>query len=189
MTTRTAGRCIPAFNGDTESPRWHPTAVVGSPPEHAAWIGDCDDVASAAHDWYSPCVSARARLSAFVTIDAGTRHHTFVGDDVLLLAHAHIGHDAQIFARVHVCTGAIIGGHAIIEEDAHIGIGAVVLPWRRVGTGARVGSGAVVTSDVPAGAVVAGSPARIVEQNPLPFTGRRSATKRAEFPPMRKEFP
>jgi acetyltransferase-like isoleucine patch superfamily enzyme len=50
----------------------------------------------------------------------------------------------------------------VIDDDADLGIGAIVLPGVHVGRGAVVGAGAVVTRDVPAYAVVAGSPARIL---------------------------
>jgi acetyltransferase-like isoleucine patch superfamily enzyme len=50
-----------------------------------------------------------------------------------------------------------------IEDDAWIGIGAIVLKGVRIGRGARVLAGAIVTRDVPAGATVAGNPARLVE--------------------------
>jgi acetyltransferase-like isoleucine patch superfamily enzyme len=50
----------------------------------------------------------------------------------------------------------------VIEDDADVGIGAVILPGVRIGTGAIIGAGSVVTRDVPAYAVVAGSPARIL---------------------------
>jgi acetyltransferase-like isoleucine patch superfamily enzyme len=50
----------------------------------------------------------------------------------------------------------------IIEDGADLGVGAVILPGVRIGRGAQVGAGAVVTREVPAGAVVAGVPARIV---------------------------
>jgi acetyltransferase-like isoleucine patch superfamily enzyme len=50
-----------------------------------------------------------------------------------------------------------------IDDDVWIGIGAIVLKGVHIGTGARIEAGAVVTRDVPAGAVVAGNPARIVD--------------------------
>ncbi|MEW6161449.1 MAG: acyltransferase, partial [Verrucomicrobiota bacterium] len=50
-----------------------------------------------------------------------------------------------------------------IEDDARIGIGAIVLKGVRIGAGAQVWAGAVVTNDVPAGAVVAGNPAHLLE--------------------------
>ena len=49
-----------------------------------------------------------------------------------------------------------------IEEDADVGIGAIVLMGVRIGRGAQVGAGAVVTRDVPAFAVCAGVPAKVV---------------------------
>ena len=52
----------------------------------------------------------------------------------------------------------------VVEDDAWIGIGAIILKGVQIGRGARIGAGAVVTKDVPAGAVVAGNPARCVEQ-------------------------
>ena len=51
----------------------------------------------------------------------------------------------------------------VIEDDVVIGANAVVIEGIRVGKGAVVAAGAVVINDVPAGAVVAGSPARIVK--------------------------
>jgi phosphonate metabolism protein (transferase hexapeptide repeat family) len=53
--------------------------------------------------------------------------------------------------------------HAVeIGHDVWIGHGAVVLPGRNIGTGAVVAAAAVVTKDVPAYAIVAGNPARVV---------------------------
>jgi len=54
--------------------------------------------------------------------------------------------------------------HVTISHDVWIGHGAIVLPGRNVGTGAVVAAGAVVTKDVPAYAIVAGNPARVIRQ-------------------------
>lgn len=48
-------------------------------------------------------------------------------------------------------------------HDVWIGHGAVVLAGRSIGTGAVVAAGAVVSKDVPAYAIVAGVPARLVK--------------------------
>ncbi|MBN2493549.1 MAG: acyltransferase [Deltaproteobacteria bacterium] len=48
----------------------------------------------------------------------------------------------------------------VIEDGADLGARSVILPGVRIGARARVGAGAVVTRSVPAGAVVAGVPAR-----------------------------
>src|SRR4051812_17048715 len=54
--------------------------------------------------------------------------------------------------------------HVHIGHDVWIGHGAIVLPGRNIGTGAVIAAGAIVTKDVPAYAIVAGNPARIVRR-------------------------
>ncbi|SMS13098.1 Acetyltransferase (isoleucine patch superfamily) [Levilactobacillus zymae] len=50
-----------------------------------------------------------------------------------------------------------------IEQNAWIGAKAIILPGVTVGQDAVVAAGAVVTKDVPANAVVAGVPAKVIK--------------------------
>ena len=52
----------------------------------------------------------------------------------------------------------------VIEDDVWVGAGAIITDGVRVGKGAVVGAGAMVTEDVPPHTVVAGVPARVVEE-------------------------
>ena len=61
-----------------------------------------------------------------------------------------------------IMDGPIETAPVVLEDGCDVGVRAVILPGVRVGKGAQVGAGAVVTADVPAGAVVAGSPARVL---------------------------
>lgn len=55
-----------------------------------------------------------------------------------------------------------------IGDDVWIGFGAIVLSGVDVGRGAVVAAGAVVTRDVPAYAIVAGNPARLIGERFTP---------------------
>ena len=75
----------------------------------------------------------------------------------------------------------------MVEDGASIGAGAVLVAPVRVGKCAMVGAGAVVTRDVPAHAIVAGNPARVVGWAcECGETGRAEArAKRARRPVQR----
>jgi serine O-acetyltransferase len=66
-----------------------------------------------------------------------------------------------------VCIGLKEGNFVgpTIGDGVFIGAGASVLGPIHVGDRARIAAGAVVVSDVPAGATVAGVPARVVERS------------------------
>ena len=57
-------------------------------------------------------------------------------------------------------------GPIVIEDDVWIGFNVVVLSGVRIGHGAVIAAGSIVTRDVPAGAIVAGTPARLVRMRP-----------------------
>ena len=67
----------------------------------------------------------------------------------------------------------------VIDDDVWIGTRAVILGGTHLGAGSIIGAGAVIDFDVPAWAVVAGNPARIVgwahpRHGPLAVEGNRS---------------
>jgi len=52
----------------------------------------------------------------------------------------------------------------LVKRGASIGANATILPGVTLGENCLVGAGSVVTKDVPAGAVVAGNPARVIRR-------------------------
>ena len=71
-------------------------------------------------------------------------------------------HHDEASPETPILHAPIVLEKVVIDDDADIGIGAIILPGIRVGRGAQVGAGAVVTRDVPAYAVVAGNPAKLM---------------------------
>jgi len=102
----------------------------------------------------------RLILSADDEVAIGS--HVHVADDVYICGYD--AHPMDPIAR-RSQPGAVDytgGSRIVIEDDVWICQGAIVLKGVRIGKGAVVGAHAVVTRDVPAGAIVAGNPAKVI---------------------------
>ena len=88
--------------------------------------------------------------SILIEIGAGTQ----IGPAVQIYGADHPRDPAQRRA------GLEFGRPVIVGANVWIGGSAVIVPGVRIGDDAIIGAGAVVTRDVPAGATVAGNPAR-----------------------------
>jgi maltose O-acetyltransferase len=110
-------------------------------------------------------IGAGTRLSGWVRIEAWEKvtigRCCMFNDDVLVLTAQHDVDTADFAADVRP---------VVIEDYVWLPQRIVVLPGVHVGRAAVVGTGSVVTHDVPAYAIVAGNPARIVrERARVPF--------------------
>jgi acetyltransferase-like isoleucine patch superfamily enzyme len=127
---------------------------------------------------YGCTIGAGTRIGPFVEIQRGVvigerckvSSHTFVCEGVTIEDEVFVGHGVM-FVNDKFPRATTAGGQRQVEGDwelletrigrgATLGSGAVVLGGVHVGERATVGAGAVVTRDVPAGATVAGVPAR-----------------------------
>ena len=99
-------------------------------------------------------VGDRVTVKCGVQLWDGIRLH----DDVFVGPNATFTNDPFPRSRRHPEAYA----QTVVETGASIGANATILPGLRIGSGAMIGAGAVVTRSVPANAIVAGNPARII---------------------------
>ena len=129
---------------------------------------------------YGCSVGDETRIGTFVEIQKGARvgarckisSHTFICEGVRVEDEVFVGHGVM-FINDRRPRATRADGTPQTEEDwtlettigrrgASIGSNATSLGGVEIGERAIVGAGAVVTRSVPAGAIVAGNPAKII---------------------------
>ncbi len=129
---------------------------------------------------YGCVIGSQSKIGSFVEIQKGVTigdnckisSHSFLCEGVTIEDGVFVGHNVN-FINDKYPRSANEDGSLQTEADwscvptrvcrgASIGTGSTLLCGVTIGAGAIVGAGSVVTRDVPAGAVVAGVPARVL---------------------------
>ncbi len=125
-------------------------------------------------------VGDNTKIGAFVEVQKNATigknckisSHTFVCEGVTIEDEAFIGHSVTFINDSY--PRATTGGgqmqteqdwkveRTIVKKGASIGSGSTILANVVIGEKAIVGAGSVVTKDVPANAIVAGNPAKVL---------------------------
>lgn len=129
---------------------------------------------------YGCTIGDETRVGTFVEIQRGAiigarckiSSHSFICEGVEIEDEVFIGHGVMFtndkMPRSTTASGELQGNDdwelltTHVCRRASIGSNATILPKVTIGENAVVGAGATVTRDVPAYAIVAGSPARVI---------------------------
>ncbi len=127
-------------------------------------------------------IDDETKLGTFVEVQKNAKigkrckisSHTFICEGVTLEDEVFVGHSVVFINDKDPYSTNADGslkvdddwecGKTIVRRRASIGSNATILCGVEIGEGALVGAGAVVTKDVPAGAVVAGNPAKLIRR-------------------------
>lgn len=126
---------------------------------HAFDIGDFSYGVPTVFWWREPATLVIGKFCSFsngVEIFLGGNHRV---DWTTTYPFSHLSHWPE---AAHLEGHPATKGDVRIGNDVWVGYKAMILSGVTLGDGAVVGAGAVVSSDVPAYAIVAGNPARVI---------------------------
>jgi len=127
-------------------------------------------------------IGDNTKIGTFVEIQKGAKigrnckisSHTFICEGVTIEDEVFVGHNVTFindaFPRATAANGKLqteqdwVCVPTLVKNRASIGSSATLLCGITVGENAVVGAGSVVTKDVPANAIVAGNPARVLRK-------------------------
>ncbi len=125
-------------------------------------------------------IGDNTKIGAFVEIQKNATigrnckisSHSFICEGVTIEDNIFIGHSVTFindsYPRATTADGEVQTEkdwkveRTVVKKGASIGSGATILCKVQIGENAIVGAGSVVTKDVPANAIVAGNPARVL---------------------------
>jgi acetyltransferase-like isoleucine patch superfamily enzyme len=125
-------------------------------------------------------IGDETKIGAFVEIQKNAsvgKHckissHTFICEGVTIEDNVFVGHSVAFINDSYPRATTADGGlqtesdwkveRTVVKKGASIGSGCTILANITIGENALVGAGSVVTKDVPANAIVAGNPARVL---------------------------
>jgi acetyltransferase-like isoleucine patch superfamily enzyme len=125
-------------------------------------------------------IGEETKIGAFVEVQKNAKigrrckisSHTFICEGVTIEDNVFIGHGVMFtndtYPRATSADGKLQTEaewkveKTVVKRGASIGTGSTILPNTCIGENAIVGAGSVVTRDVPANAIIAGNPARVL---------------------------
>jgi acetyltransferase-like isoleucine patch superfamily enzyme len=134
---------------------------------------------------YGCAIGDETKIGTFVEIQKGATigarckisSHTFICEGVTIESEVFVGHNVTFindpYPRATNADGTLQTDadwecqRTVVKRGASIGSGATLLGGITIGERAIIGAGSVVTKEVPAHAIVAGNPAKVLKKKVL----------------------
>ena len=121
--------------------KFHAGCVIGDAPQDLKYKDEPTRVRIGDHNVF--------REHATVHRATKTDGETVIGSNNFLMANCHVGHNCQLGDHIIIANGAMLGGHASVQDRAFISGNCLVHQFVRVGTLTIMQGGAAISKDLP----------------------------------------
>ena len=121
--------------------RFHAGCVIGDAPQDLKYQNEPTRLRIGDHNVFRE----------HVTVHRSTKPdaETIVGSHNFFMANSHVAHNCIVGDQVILANGALLGGHAVVQDRAFISGNCLVHQFTRVGTLALMQGGAAISQDLP----------------------------------------
>ena len=116
-------------------------AVLGERPQHLKYDGEPTSLE----------VGDNNIFREHVTVHRGTAQSgkTVIGAGNFFMAHSHVAHDCRVGDGCILANGALVGGHAVLEDNVFLSGNCAVHQFARVGRLALLSGVSATSKDIP----------------------------------------
>lgn len=113
---------------------------------------------------YGVYIGKNVEIGSNTSIDRGSLSNTEINEGTKIDNLVHVAHNVKIGKHCEIIANAMIGGSVTIGDYSRVAPGAQIMNGISIGKNVLVGLGAVVTKDIPDNTIVAGMPARDINE-------------------------
>src|ERR1051325_8375232 len=121
--------------------QFHAGCVIGDAPQDLKYRGALTGVRIGDHNVF------REHFPVHRATTAG--EETVIGSHNYLMQDSHVGHNSVVGDRVVMVSGALLGGHVVVEDQAFISANCGVHQFCRIGSLSMMQGGTIMTQDLP----------------------------------------